>query len=370
VKRSFIILLSLCSFMSFGTASAQNVITAAAVSGEPGIDVVLAITVTTENNIAGAEFQVTFDQTMLQIKETADGADANGVASVLVEIEDANSTGTLAVQMIDATTNPLTSGTDKELFVITFTIDADASGEIPIVLADAVFSDELGASTDPTIVNGSVTVSAVPETQTKPEGNYILIQDSYADPGSEVTVPIVVTSDQDIAGAQFTVNFDSTKLQVKEATLGADNPDMMPIGVATETANSTGKLAVGLLNTELENSFTAGTDKELFVITFTLESDVTAAIPLTLTSVSVGTVVGDTAAADVDVAVVNGTIFLSPPVDPGDVNDDGSINIFDLLGLLQILSGAGESTVGSDVNVDGSVNIFDLLALLSLLASG
>ena len=43
---------------------------------------------------------------------------------------------------------------------------------------------------------------------------------------------------------------------------------------------------------------------------------------------------------------------------------------FDLLGLLQVLSGAGEPSAGSDANSDGTTNIFDLLALLGILADG
>jgi Dockerin type I domain len=53
---------------------------------------------------------------------------------------------------------------------------------------------------------------------------------------------------------------------------------------------------------------------------------------------------------------------------PGDVDGSGTINIFDLLELLQILSGGKPASIGSDVNTDGSTNIFDLLALLGILA--
>ena len=55
-------------------------------------------------------------------------------------------------------------------------------------------------------------------------------------------------------------------------------------------------------------------------------------------------------------------------MEPGDVTGDGSINIFDLLGLLQVVAGVADPSVGSDVNNDGKTNIFDLLALLAILA--
>ena len=53
---------------------------------------------------------------------------------------------------------------------------------------------------------------------------------------------------------------------------------------------------------------------------------------------------------------------------PGDVDQSGSINIFDLLDLLQVLSGSKPSSLSSDVSQDGLTNIFDLLALLAILA--
>ena len=53
---------------------------------------------------------------------------------------------------------------------------------------------------------------------------------------------------------------------------------------------------------------------------------------------------------------------------PGDMDGNQVINIFDLLGLLKVLSGKEPAGVFSDVNSDGATNIFDLLALLKKLA--
>ena len=58
--------------------------------------------------------------------------------------------------------------------------------------------------------------------------------------------------------------------------------------------------------------------------------------------------------------------------EPGDVNGDGTVNIFDLLALLKVLGGA-ETDPGyisrAELNDDGSVNIFDLLDLLKIFSS-
>ena len=50
---------------------------------------------------------------------------------------------------------------------------------------------------------------------------------------------------------------------------------------------------------------------------------------------------------------------------PGDVNGDGSVNVFDLIKLREYLldSSADVSIENADLNYDGKVNIFDLIAL-------
>lgn len=61
---------------------------------------------------------------------------------------------------------------------------------------------------------------------------------------------------------------------------------------------------------------------------------------------------------------------------PGDVNGDGSVNIFDAIELLDLIADGTADTLPSDefrtadLNDDGSVNIFDAIKLLDLIASG
>ena len=53
----------------------------------------------------------------------------------------------------------------------------------------------------------------------------------------------------------------------------------------------------------------------------------------------------------------------------GDLDESGKVDIFDVLELLQVLSGRSESTFWTDVNGSGSTDIFDLLWLLQQLKS-
>ncbi len=64
---------------------------------------------------------------------------------------------------------------------------------------------------------------------------------------------------------------------------------------------------------------------------------------------------------------------LGPVVVPGDVNDDGFINVLDIVWLVSHLNGstpAGFNIANADVNSDSSVNIADLTALINMILGG
>lgn len=364
--RKSLILTFLSLTLTASFAFSQDSLKVVSATAGPGNDVTIKIVSSVvETNIVGAEFNLVFDQIVLQIKETAEGADAGGLADIALDIETANDSGLLSVRLLDSfLDNPIVAGTEKELFLITFRIAADTAGEIPLELTDVLLVDSDGNHIGVTVVNGSVTVSGVDEPG--PE-NTIGIGDATGKAGEQVAVAVNVTTDQDLIGARFDVNFDKTKLQVVSAVAGADAGGVKPQFLEIAHDNSTGKLHLDMLDFDLTDPLIAGVDRELLVITFTLGSGVTDSIPLTLSDFSLASL-ADSGAVEVEAVAFNGMIYVKPPIDPGDVNEDETINIFDLLKLLQILSGAEGPSAGSDVNEDGSTNIFDLIMLLSILA--
>lgn len=53
-------------------------------------------------------------------------------------------------------------------------------------------------------------------------------------------------------------------------------------------------------------------------------------------------------------------------IQPGDSDENGTHNIFDLLHMLGVLSGSKSPTAGTDADQNGTINIFDLLKLLGM----
>jgi len=236
----------------------------------------------------------------------------------------------------------------------------------------AAFAQEAATEVSPGSAADQET--AVTPAQDGSEANLLWVQDASGAAGSVSTVKVLLTVDQDLYGAQFDLVFDQTKLQIKPLAedgvkLGSGAGGLViPVldEDAVTAANSQGTLVVMMVDTTLAAPLTAGTEKELLSVKFTVDADAEVGdVPITLANVSFATVVEE-AAVEVEVSTQDGKVTVAE-FQKGDVNGDGKVNIFDLLDLLKVLSGTGESP-NADVNSDGKTDIFDLLELLKTLA--
>ncbi|MEA2062168.1 MAG: cohesin domain-containing protein, partial [Gemmatimonadota bacterium] len=285
------------------------------------------------------------DKAKLQIVTAVKGSDASSMSAIGVtaaDITTANGSGILSVSLLDITlAAPMAKGTDKEMFVITFTIAADASGDVPVTLTDVALSDPLASTITVTVVDGKVTAgSAAPP----PAANTLKVTDATGAAGADVAVKVLATVDKDVGGAGFKVNFDKAKLQIVTAVKGSDASSMSAIGVAAAdiaTANDNGVLAVSLLDITLAAPMAAGTDKEMFVITFTIAADASGDVPVTLTDVSLS----DPLASTIVVTVSDGKVTVEGGVTPPPTEDPPTDK--NIIYCLPVVGSSGASAVAS-----------------------
>ena len=153
-------------------------------SGAAGAVSTVKVLLTVDQDVYGAQFDLVFDQSKLQIKPLAEdgvslGSGAGGlVAPVLDEeaVTSANSQGTLVVMMVDTTlAAPLTAGAEKELFSVKFAVDADAEvGDVPITLANVSFAtvvEEAAVDVEVSTQDGKVTVAEFQKGDVSGDGN-------------------------------------------------------------------------------------------------------------------------------------------------------------------------------------------------------
>ena len=55
---------------------------------------------------------------------------------------------------------------------------------------------------------------------------------------------------------------------------------------------------------------------------------------------------------------------------PGDLNDDGLVNVLDVVVLVNIVLGLGEANSAGDLNSDGLINVLDVVILVNMILGG
>ena len=55
---------------------------------------------------------------------------------------------------------------------------------------------------------------------------------------------------------------------------------------------------------------------------------------------------------------------------PGDLNDDGLVNVLDVVILVNIILGLGEQNPAGDLNDDGLINVLDVVILVNMILGG
>lgn len=109
-------------------------------------------------------------------------------------------------------------------------------------------------------------------------------------------------------------------------------------------------------------------DTALINVEYTVASKAyTRDISLNLSGVSV---VDDKVKAIDSLSVFNGLIRIDGErPKPGDTDGSGKVDVFDLLGLLRVMSGHQRDRHGfSDLDGNGKVDVFDLLKLLRIMS--
>ena len=60
-------------------------------------------------------------------------------------------------------------------------------------------------------------------------------------------------------------------------------------------------------------------------------------------------------------------LFHTLDIIPGDINEDGIINILDVILIINIILGTNEYNPLADVNYDGNVDILDIVSLVNII---
>lgn len=195
------------------------------------------------------------------------------------------------------------------------------------------------------------------------EAAVIAVESTYAVPGSEVDVKIVISENPGIAGAILTLSYDS-KLTLTKAVVGD------AFGVLDYTAPGALSNPCNFSWDSLSAVSTAvGT---ILTLTFRVSDE---AEPNTTLPISLSYRYGDFYDSDLDSIVVvleNGSVSVINYI-PGDVNNDGVVNGKDVTLIRRYNAGGYDVTINeaaADVNDDGVINGKDVTTIRRYIAGG
>lgn len=188
---------------------------------------------------------------------------------------------------------------------------------------------------------------AEPEYETK-----LTVSTATASQGKEVALDIAIEGNPGVIGISFQINYDKTRLKLTGYTDGAMKDWSVSVGKSEK--------AVWL-------DETAGViNGNILTLKFQVLDDAPDGLAsVTLTGFKASTL-DETA---VDATVVAGGITVTSRI-PGDVNDDGEVDIFDCVRLKKYIAGFDVTIneANADVNGDGEIDIFDCVRLKKYLA--
>ncbi|MDM8523399.1 hypothetical protein QUF80_08505 [Desulfococcaceae bacterium HSG8] len=225
--------------------------------------------------------------------------------------------------------------------------------------------------------------------------------------GGSVTVSVEADDATGIAGAALTITHPDT-LTVTVASdvfatfisLGYDSADGLDTNnqvdgfdspVVANSVSGTGTKIAAASPTALD-----GTNNVLFKVTFTAPADAVedTEYPITITATSLSNEAAgyDAAGETIDILVGisgdtyptllskdatglgTGTVTIGADFTPGDVDNDGDVDIFDVLGAIDIMNmaaadqpGAAGFGAANRVDTDDIINLFDLLGIIDLM---
>ena len=171
--------------------------------------------------------------------------------------------------------------------------------------------------------------------------------------GAQLTLSLTIADGYKVAGYRATVEFDARALRY----VSSANGDYLPAG-----ASPVPTIARGATVIVAATSLAGESDGDGTLASITFEAIAVKASGLYLTEV----VLFNSAGAYWNLQVENGEITEpQPPQIAGDVNQDGVVNILDLVLVASRLGQAGQND--ADVNGDGIVNILDMVLVAGAL---
>ena len=276
---------------------------------EPGSSITISISVDEAEGIASGNITLNYDGAILTAKELR----KTKLMESLLVVSNIESTGAVQIGMMGI------AGTDEgsgAIFEIDFDVkpDAPAGAKSDLTLAVSM-SDELGNGIPVTTVNGSV---SIPKEEQKVLS--IVVASAEVDIGESVSGSINIDDISGVAKADIQLTYDAALLIVD---------DVQPTALLADIATTVNTDAPGeiTISVESEKAIESGSGA-IFDIQFTVKPDAET----TTTAIQFASVgLSDESDQEIPVGTSDGSITIIFEYPRWDVNEDGVVDVSDLV---------------------------------------
>ena len=307
------------------------------------------------NSVYGAQYDLTFNQAILQVVSQVKGGflTQDGESSVEITNKFNNTIGKLEY---GETRMGVTDGVTGAGVLTTITFEVVGVGSTDLEISNMILSDPSANPIDGVVLNdGTVNVVTTPPALSDA---VVTIPDVSAT--GMITVPITIENVSDVGSCQLTLSYDPDVVIASSVDCSSDF-DSLFANVEDAASGSVSILAYQTSNPGLEG------DVIVANVTFMVIGAIGASTPLNL---EVTTLTDATPECNpIPYSIRNGsfTVLLN-----GDVNGDGRVDVADCMFLAKHLLGvSGFETIiedAADVNGNGMIEVSDCMYLAKHLA--
>lgn len=343
--------------------STPRTLSAPDASGEPGRTVTISLTLSEGSGISALSFTLSFDPSLLSVSGPSAVSRGTLVPDNFSLSVSTATSGQIRVVISPPIQTPIPTFRSGSGSVVTIAFQvasgARTGATSPLAFSNISASDPNGALVPLTPRDGTFTVGVV---------RTLAVADAQGAPGSTVTIAVTLSEGDGISALQFTLSFDATILTpaANPVVLGSLVPSEFTVSANTATAGRMTVVITPPITSPLP-TFRSGSGS-VVVLTFQVSSSASpgATSPLALSNLSAS----DRNGSAVPLSAQNGT-FTVLAVRRGDINQDGVIDVRDLILLIRHLTGesplTGAALQAADVNGDGQVNVQDVIRLIQHL---
>jgi hypothetical protein len=213
------------------------------------------------------------------------------------------------------------------------------------------------ASNDPD--EASVTVPVTLQVSGAQPGVTVSIDaPATAEPDSDFTANIDISSVADFDACQYDITFDPSVLRLDDVAAGLIGSTTVPVDMYNELSAGTYRVIQNIPG--LSGVSGSGCLAVLHFHVIGSEGDSSA---ITLSN----GVLSDAEAVEIEATWTGDSIDITSAL-PGDANGDGAVNAMDITKIERMIAGMDTETAGADANGDGNVNAMDITKIERIIA--